>query len=100
MNFGLYVITDETLSGGRSHAVIAAEAVRGGADAIQLRDKSAGPRELARIGKEILPIASRAGVIFIVNDRLDAAIACGADGVHLGQGDLRCDTARQLAPPG
>jgi thiamine-phosphate pyrophosphorylase len=100
MNLGLYVITDETLSGGRPHAVIAEQAARGGADAIQLRDKTRSPRELIAIGKEIRTIASRTSSLFIVNDRLDVALACGADGVHLGQGDLRCDTARALVPPG
>ncbi len=49
---------------------------------------------------EIRAITRRAGATFLVNDRLDVAIACGADGVHLGQGDMRCDTARQLAPAG
>jgi len=100
MRLGLYVITDEALAGGRPHAEIARLALEGGADAIQLRDKARTPRELAGIGREIRAITSRYGALFIVNDRLDVAIACGADGVHLGQGDLRCDTARQLAPPG
>ncbi|MFA7304612.1 MAG: thiamine phosphate synthase, partial [Methanoregula sp.] len=45
-------------------------------------------------------ITQKTGAKCIVNDRLDVAIACGADGVHLGQGDLRVDVARQLAPPG
>jgi thiamine-phosphate pyrophosphorylase len=99
MNLDLYVITDEALAGGRSHAVIARRAVEGGAGTIQLRDKSCSLRDLVRAGKEIHAITERAGATFIVNDRLDAALSCGADGVHLGQGDLRCDTARQLAPP-
>jgi thiamine-phosphate pyrophosphorylase len=100
MNLGLYVITDETLSCGRPHTVIAQQALDGGADAIQLRDKARSPRELTMIGREIHAIALKAGSLFIVNDRLDVALACDADGIHLGQGDLRCDTARQLAPPG
>ena len=100
MNLDLYVVTDEALAGGLPHAMIAKRAVSGGATAIQLRDKSRSPMELVRIGKEIRAITARAGAVFIVNDRLDVALACGADGVHLGQGDLRCDTVRQLAPPG
>lgn len=99
MNPDLYVITDEALSGGLSHAMIAQRAVDGGAGVIQLRDKTRSHKELVRMGKEIRSITRRAGATFVVNDRLDVAIACGADGVHLGQGDLRCDTARQLAPP-
>jgi thiamine-phosphate pyrophosphorylase len=100
MDFGLYVITDEQIGGGRSHRAIAEDAVRGGADIIQLRDKNRSSGDLVRIGKEIALVTRKAGAVFIVNDRLDVAIASGADGVHLGQGDLRVSTARQLAPPG
>lgn len=100
MNLDLYVITDEALAGGIPHAVIAQRAVAGGATAVQLRDKGRSPRDLVVIGRQIRTITRQAGTLFFVNDRLDVALACGADGVHLGQGDLRCDTARQLAPPG
>ena len=100
MDFGLYVITDETIGGGRSHAAIARQAVSGGADIIQLRDKNRSCAELIPVGREIAAITRNAGAVFIVNDRLDTAIACGADGVHLGQDDIRVSTARQLAPPG
>lgn len=100
MDFGLYVITDETIGGGRSHAAIAREAVRGGADVIQLRDKNRSCAGLVAIGREIAAITRKAGALFIVNDRLDVALACGAEGVHLGQGDMRPGTARQLSPPG
>jgi thiamine-phosphate pyrophosphorylase len=100
MNIELYVITDETIAGGLSHAGIAQHAVSGGADIIQLRDKSRSCAELTAVGREIAAVTRKAGVVFIVNDRLDVAIACGADGVHLGQDDIRVSTARQLAPPG
>lgn len=100
MNIDLYVITDETVAGGRSHAEIARQAVLGGADVIQLRDKGRSCTGLVAIGREIAAITRNAGAAFIVNDRLDVAMACGADGVHLGQGDLQVSSARQLAPPG
>lgn len=100
MNFDLYVITDEEISGGRSHTGIARQAVLGGAGIIQLRDKRMACAELVGVGREIAAITRKAGAVFLVNDRLDVAIACGADGVHLGQDDLRVSTARQLAPPG
>jgi thiamine-phosphate pyrophosphorylase len=100
MNFDLYVITDEGIAGGRSHAGIAQQAVLGGADIIQLRDKSLSCRELAVVGREIAGITRKAGAVFLVNDRVDVAVACGADGVHLGQDDMRVSTARQLGPPG
>jgi thiamine-phosphate pyrophosphorylase len=100
MNLDVYVVTDETVSGGRSHAEIARLATAGGADVIQLRDKGRSCSELVRIGREIGVITRGAGAGFIVNDRLDVAISCGADGVHLGQGDVSCGVARQIAPPG
>ena len=92
MNFDLYVITDEEISGGRSHTGIARQAVLGGAGIIQLRDKRMTCAELVGIGREIAAITRKAGAVFLVNDRLDVAIACGADGVHLGQDDLRVST--------
>lgn len=100
MNLGLYVITDEKVAGGRSHAAIARQAALGGADAIQLRDKSCSQKELLRAARELRAITREYGILFIVNDRLDVALAAGADGVHLGPGDMRAGTARQLAPPG
>jgi thiamine-phosphate pyrophosphorylase len=99
MNYDLYVITDEII-GRRTHAEIAERAVAGGADAIQLRDKSCSSRELIRVARTLREITRRSSTLFIINDRLDVALACGADGVHLGQGDMRTDVARQLAPPG
>ena len=100
MNYDLYVITDEATAGGLTHAEIAERATAGGADVIQLRDKTCGCRELCRIGRELRTITMKTGTLFIVNDRLDVALACGADGVHLGQDDMRAGVARQLAPPG
>ena len=100
MNYELYIITDENIGLGWTHAEIAGQAIAGGADAIQLRDKSCSSRELIRIGRTIRGITRRSATLLIVNDRLDVALACGADGVHLGQGDMRTDVARQIAPPG
>ena len=98
MDLDLYVITDETIAAGRTHAEIARLACAGGADAIQLRDKYWGTMALCRTGRLIREITQRTGTLFIVNDRLDVALACGADGVHLGQEDMQVDVARQLAP--
>lgn len=100
MPYDLYVITDEALSGGRSHAEISRLAVSGGACAIQLRDKTLSSREFLRAGREIRAVTTEAGALFFVNDRLDLALACGADGVHLGQDDISPAVARQLSPPG
>ena len=98
MAWDLYVITDEMIGAGRSHAEIARYACQGGADAIQLRDKHCQLRNLVSLSRTIRGITEDYGVLFIVNDRIDIALASKADGVHLGQNDLRIDIARQLAP--
>ncbi len=100
MKFDLYVITDEAIAGGLTHAEIARQAIAGGADVIQLRDKECGCRELFRIGLILRTITTKTRTLFIVNDRLDVALACKADGVHLGQDDICVGVARQIAPPG
>jgi len=100
MKYDLYVITDEAIAGSMSHAEIAQRAIAGGADVIQLRDKVCGCRELIRIGRILREITKKSGTLFIINDRLDVALTCGADGVHLGQDDICAVVARQLAPPG
>lgn len=100
MKYGLYVITDESLSNGLTHTEIARMAIAGGADVIQLRDKHLSGRDLMRYAVDIRSITRDAGVLFIVNDRLDIALACDADGVHLGQEDMPLKYARRIAPPG
>lgn len=92
---GLYVVTDEMLSHGKSHAEIASEAVAGGASIIQLRDKTASSLKLFSDAKKVAEIC-RGKAIFIVNDRIDIALASGADGVHLGQDDIPADAARKI----
>jgi thiamine-phosphate pyrophosphorylase len=100
VEYGLYVITDEGLSKGLTHAEIARMAIAGGADVIQLRDKRMDSKALTRCALEIRELTKKAGVLFIVNDRLDVALAAGADGVHLGQEDMPARAARPLCPPG
>jgi thiamine-phosphate pyrophosphorylase len=99
-NYGLYVVTDEGLSKGLSHLELAERAVRGGANVIQLRDKSLGGRRLIEIAINIKKVTKKAGALFIMNDRLDVAMASGADGVHLGQDDLPLKDALKLVPKG
>jgi thiamine-phosphate pyrophosphorylase len=96
----LCVITDPKLAPGRDHLAIAAAALAGGADMIQLRDKAGDLRELLPQARAIQALCRSQGAIFIVNDRLDLALAAGADGVHVGQEDLPAGAARRLLPPG
>ena len=100
MGYDLYVITDTVIGGGRSHEEIARLAIEGGADVVQLRDKAMSAGDLVTTGQRIADIAIKSGTTFIVNDRLDVALACGADGVHLGRDDMTVAAARRIAPAG
>jgi thiamine-phosphate pyrophosphorylase len=70
-----------------------------GVDVVQLRDKVAGPREQLDAARAFRAACDRHGALFVVNDRVDLAIASGADGVHLGQEDLLPAFAREIAGP-
>lgn len=97
MKLDLYVVTDEKLGCGKTHADIARLAVLGGADVIQLRDKEKSSGELFAAATAIKKITDNKA-LFIVNDRLDIALASNADGVHLGQSDLPVKAARKIVP--
>jgi len=96
----LCVITDPQLSRGRSHRQVVEAAISGGADVIQLRDKTASAGSLYRVALELREITRQGNVSFIVNDRLDIALAVDADGVHVGQQDLPASPARRILGPG
>ncbi len=83
----IYIITDEELVPGRTHVEIARAALEGGCKIIQLRDKHASDEYMVQAGREIRRMCSDFGAIFIVNDRLEVALECEADGLHVGQQD-------------
>jgi len=91
----IYPITDTTISG-LSHRDQVKQLIEGGATLIQLREKRASPREFFQNAREALSIARSAAVKLIINDRVDIALAIGADGVHLGQTDMPVEAARRL----
>ncbi len=93
----LTVITDEALARPRTLSDVVREALAAGAPTIQLRLKGATARELLEAAQTLLPIVRSAGALFIVNDRLDVALAAGADGVHLGPDDPPIMDARAAA---
>ena len=95
-----HVLTDIDLQDCFSHVELAEHAIAGGADTIQLRQKTGKTIEMIRIAGQIQALCKRAGVSFIVNDRVDVAIASHADGVHLGQGDFPIPLARKLLGEG
>ena len=94
--FDLYVVTDSDLSKGRTDAEVARLAYEGGADAVQLRMKHSDGREMLEQALEIRKVADEYCRFFFVNDRVDIAMASGADGVHLGQNDIPLEVARDL----
>lgn len=91
----LHVLTDTVLQSRFSHSELTGMAIAGGADTIQYRRKQGSTREMIREAAEMKVLCAEAGVIFIVNDRLDIAVAVDADGVHLGQEDFPIPTARK-----
>ena len=92
----LYVITDEKVSRGRSHLQVAEAAIAGGADVLQLRDKEASGGRFYRVALQLRKLTREARIPFIVNDRLDIALAVDADGVHVGQSDLPASVVREI----
>ncbi|MDR1873568.1 MAG: thiamine phosphate synthase [Synergistaceae bacterium] len=94
----LYVIPDRRIGAPLSLEEQAKRAIEGGATAIQLRDKEMDGRALLDVAGAMASVCREADVLFIVNDRLDVALLSGADGVHLGQGDLPVTEARRLVP--
>jgi thiamine-phosphate pyrophosphorylase len=91
-----HVLTDTVLQSRFSHLELARMAIRGGADAIQFRQKIGTTREMIEIVRQLKQLCLGSGVILIVNDRVDVAIASEADGVHLGQDDFSIPLARKL----
>ena len=91
-----YLVTQQSLSAGRSTVDIVEAAIEGGVDAVQLREKDVSARERYALGRRLRERTRAAGVDLIVNDRVDLAAAIDADGVHLGQSDLPVAAARDL----
>ncbi|MBW9220148.1 thiamine phosphate synthase [Methanothermococcus sp. SCGC AD-155-N22] len=91
----LYVITDRRF---RDEVESVKETLEGGATAIQLRLKGVPTREMVEVGREIRKLTEDYDALYIVNDRLDVALAVGADGVHVGQEDMPVDIVKEIAP--
>lgn len=95
----LHVLTDREWSRGRDMLSVARAALDGGATVIQLRDKTASTRTLIEEGQALCTLTRERGALFIVNDRIDVALALDADGAHVGQDDMPVKFARQLLGP-
>ncbi|MDX2177369.1 MAG: thiamine phosphate synthase, partial [Candidatus Sumerlaeia bacterium] len=101
MNPRLVGITDRRLADGAADLVRRCEALcEGGADAILLREKDLPAGELLALARALREATAAHGALLLVADRLDAALAAGADGCHLGRASLPLEAARALVPPG
>jgi thiamine-phosphate pyrophosphorylase len=96
---GLYLVTDCGLCGNRPLEDVVHKALVGGAASIQLREKDVSTRFFVEEARKIKALAAGFGVPLIINDRIDVALASGADGVHIGQDDMPYAEARRLMGP-
>ncbi len=99
LDLRLYVITDSRLLGPRSLVEAVEEAIRGGATVIQYREKNAPTRKMVEEARLLRTLCKGKGVTFIVNDRIDVALAVDADGVHVGDDDMPVWLARKILGP-
>ncbi|MCP4648247.1 MAG: thiamine phosphate synthase [bacterium] len=95
----LYLVTDPLLHYGRGVTATCEEALKAGVRFVQLRDKGASTRLLYTSALELKKLCDKHSSYFIVNDRIDVALAVKADGVHLGQKDMPADIARSILGP-
>jgi thiamine-phosphate pyrophosphorylase len=93
---GLYLVTDRDLCGQKSLENVIMRAVRGGVAYVQLREKDIFTRQFVEEAQKIKLLLEPYKIPLIINDRVDVALACGADGVHIGQEDMPYATARSL----
>ena len=100
VDYSLYFCTDRGLMSSATIEENVEAALTGGATVVQLREKNCSSREFYELAVRVRAIARRFGAPLIVNDRVDIALAAGADGVHVGQSDLPCAAVRRLVGEG
>ncbi len=96
----LYAVTDRAWVGAQTLYEQVEDALRGGVTCVQLREKALGDAEFLQEAKEIHALCQRYGVPLIVNDNVDVAIACGAEGIHVGQEDMAAGDVRRRVGDG
>lgn len=92
----LYAVTDSAWTGGKTLYMQVEEALQGGATCIQLREKELNDGAFLREATSIKELCNQYNIPFIVNDNVDIAVACGADGIHVGQADMEAGNVRRL----
>jgi thiamine-phosphate pyrophosphorylase len=100
LDLRVYVITACVPELGRTHEQVAAAAIRGGATAIQFRDKTMSDKQFAETATRVAVLTRAAGVPLIINDRVAIAVAIGADGIHIGRSDGDVREIRKALPAG
>jgi thiamine-phosphate pyrophosphorylase len=98
-SFDLYLVSDRTQTRGRDLLWVLEQALAGGVEAIQLREKDLGGKELFRIAEKARRLCERYHAALFINDRVDVAMAVDADGVQLGKASLPIEAARALLGP-
>jgi thiamine-phosphate pyrophosphorylase len=99
LDLSVYLVTDTGLCGARGVVETVRQAISAGATVVQLRDPVSKTRMLVELARDLLAILRPASIPLIVNDRVDVALAAGADGVHVGQADMTTADARNLIGP-
>ena len=99
IDYSLYLCTDRRLMTSPTIEASVESALRGGTTVIQLREKDCSSREFYELGLRVKKITERYHAPLIINDRVDIALAVGAAGVHVGQGDLPCKVVREMIGP-
>ena len=99
IDYSLYLCTDRRLMTSPTIEASAESAIRGGTTVIQLREKDCSSREFYELGLRVKKITDAYHAPLIINDRVDIALAVGAAGVHVGQGDLPCKVVREMVGP-
>lgn len=95
----LYLVTDQLSASNRTLTDVVAAAVQGGVTCVQLREKQLSTRDFFAQATMLKQLLTPLGIPLVINDRIDVALACGAQGVHLGQTDMPVAQARRLLPP-
>ncbi len=100
IDYSLYLVTDQKLCLGRELIEVVMEAVAGGVSIVQIREKDSDTMAFFQLARAMKKSLEKTNVPLIINDRVDVAIAVGAEGVHVGQTDLPCSVVREMLGPG
>lgn len=100
LDLTLYLVTDSTpdILGNKDICHVVEEALKGGVTLVQYRDKHADTGELIKTASKLHAITQKYKVPLLINDRIDVCLAVGAEGVHIGQDDMKLEDAKRMLP--